>query len=192
MLYGSNSDATDWRTRSDVRRRVRPSLEMESAWTTTFLSRISVEHEPQECACAPLHTFSPTFSFQKMRSRTRRAERQRHTVCRHETHPCRCFARLARCAHRPRHSDDGLRAICDRDRRWRYAVPAPNSIEAQFGFLAVSTSDGDAFGWFRHFGTVQGQTFDFTGESPASAPILSTTEPGSVASSPETARRIRR
>jgi hypothetical protein len=44
----------------------------------------------------------------------------------------------------------------------QYSVPAPNSIEAQFGFLAVSTADGDAFGWFRHHGTVQGQTFDFT------------------------------
>lgn len=44
-----------------------------------------------------------------------------------------------------------------------YSVPAPNSIEARFGFLAASTAEGDAFGWFRHHGTVQGQTFDFTG-----------------------------
>jgi hypothetical protein len=44
-----------------------------------------------------------------------------------------------------------------------YSVPAPNNIEAQLGFLAVSTGDGEAFGWFRHRGTVQGLTFDFTG-----------------------------
>jgi hypothetical protein len=44
-----------------------------------------------------------------------------------------------------------------------YSVPAPNDIQAQFGFLAISTPHGGAFGWFRHHGTVQGQTFDFTG-----------------------------
>jgi hypothetical protein len=44
-----------------------------------------------------------------------------------------------------------------------YSVPAPNSIEAQFSFLAIATRDGDAFGWFRHHGTVQEFTFDFTG-----------------------------
>jgi hypothetical protein len=44
-----------------------------------------------------------------------------------------------------------------------YSVPAPNSIEAQFGFLAISTPHNGAFGWFRHHGTVQGQVFDFTG-----------------------------
>jgi hypothetical protein len=44
-----------------------------------------------------------------------------------------------------------------------YSVPAPNDIQAQLGFLAVSTGDGDALGWFRHHGTVQGLPFDFTG-----------------------------
>jgi hypothetical protein len=44
-----------------------------------------------------------------------------------------------------------------------YSIPAPTDLEAQFAFLAVSSHDGDAAGWFRHRGTFQGQTIDFTG-----------------------------
>jgi hypothetical protein len=44
-----------------------------------------------------------------------------------------------------------------------YAIPAPTNLEAQFGFLALTSADGEAFGTFRHRGVFQGQTFDFTG-----------------------------
>ncbi len=44
-----------------------------------------------------------------------------------------------------------------------YVVPPPNDIQAQFGFLALASADGDAVGVFRHRGTIQGLTFDFTG-----------------------------
>lgn len=44
-----------------------------------------------------------------------------------------------------------------------YAIPPPNDIQAQFAFLALASADGDAVGVFRHRGTIQGLTFDFTG-----------------------------